>query len=139
MAINTNEPINTKKLCPNLALAAVPHTDKSGIYHGEAQSIWLRTGVLLDKEQREELAGLGIILSQPQPAYSQGSTFVYTAELVPEANLKTFLALPAVLQVRVSARLEPLQEHSPARSALEELKISSGAPLRFIEYRRCDL
>lgn len=35
--------------------------------------------------------------------------------------------------MRGSDRLEPLKEQSPARSILEELKITSGAPVRLIE------
>lgn len=133
MSISTNEPLITKKLCPNLAMSAVPHTDPGGIYHGEAQSIWVRTGAPLSKEQRQHIERLGVILNQPRPAYSQGSSFVYTAELQPGANLKAFLSLRDVLQVRGSDRLEPLKEQSPARSILEELKITSGAPVRLIE------
>jgi len=76
---------------------------------------------------------LGVILNQPHPAYSQGSSFVYTAELQSGANLKAFLALRDVLQVRGSYRLEPLKKQSEARSTLEGLKITSGAPVGLIE------
>jgi hypothetical protein len=133
MSISTNEPLLTKKLCPNLTMSAVPKTDKGGIYRGEAQAIWITTRAPLGKEQRDNLSQMGIVLSQPQPAHSRDSSFVYTAELTTGANLKAFLALPTVLQARGSSKLKPLEDVTPERAALDDLKLSSSAGAWFLE------
>lgn len=107
MSISTNEPLLTKKLCPNLLMSVVPQTDKAGIYRGELRSIWIRTSSPLGEEQTQRLAEGGVHLTQPNPAYSQGASFVYTADLQPGGNLTLLLALRTVLQVRASERLAP--------------------------------
>ena len=132
MSFSTNEPLLTKKLCPNLAMSAAPNTDRGGIYHGEAQAIWIRTAGPLNEEQQKHLAELGIRLSQEQPAFSRAASVVYTAELSPGANLKAFLALPEILQVRAGIELKPLGDRSPDRLALQDLKLPSGEPFRGI-------
>lgn len=108
MNISTNEPLLTKKLCPNLTMSVLPLTDKGGMYKGGAQSIWIRTDSPLSEEQQHHLETLGLNLSKRDPAYSQGSTFVCTAELHSGANLKALLALRHILQLRGSVRLEAL-------------------------------
>ena len=133
MSINTNEPLQIKKMCGPLLMSAVPQTDEQGMYHGKAPSIWITTRDPLSKEQRQRLEELGVTLSSPAPAYSRDSSFVYTAELQPGANLKAFLALPMILHVRVSETLSPLPESTPTRGALEELQATSGASYSFIE------
>lgn len=113
MNISTNEPLLTHKLCPNLAISAIPFTDKGGMYQGEAQSIWLGTDSPLSEEQQYHLEKLGLTLSKREPAYSQGSMLVHTAELHSGANLKALLALRHVLHLRGSVRLEPLSLSVP--------------------------
>lgn len=134
MSVSTNEPMQIKKVCPSLIMSAVPQTDQGGIYQGETQSIWIRTREPLGKEQRQRFEEMGIRLSRSNPAYSQGSSFVYTADLQHGAQLKAFLALPVVLQVRGSERLTPLNERTAARDALDELRSTSGASHAFTEY-----
>lgn len=107
MNISTNEPLLTKKLCPNLTMSVLPLTDKGGMYQGGAQSIWIRTESPLSEEQQHHLETLGLTLSKRDP-HSQGSTFVYTAELLSGANLKALLALRHVAHLSGSVRLEPL-------------------------------
>ena len=133
MSINTNETLQTKKLCPNLMVSALPHTDQTGTYTGETQSIWMRTSVPLNREKIQQMEAMGITFASPTPSYSQGSSFVYIAEIRQGANLKEFLAQPIVLDVRGSQKLEPLTQEKSARSALEELRMTSDAPIKFLE------
>jgi hypothetical protein len=133
MSITTNEPLNLKKLDSNLWMSTLDQTDERGTYHGKTQSIWITTNEPLSKEQRARFEELGVTLPNAAPAYSKGSSFVYTGELQEGANLKAFLGLPTISKVRGSEVLTPLQESTPAREALTELRATSGAAYAFIE------